>query len=218
MAILSARGSAFDIAATFGTTVTVTAATNAASSVVSVGAGHGAVVGDFFEILTAGSWQNAEGQVFRISNVATNDLTFEGFDTTNTSLFPAAGFVGATVRRIATWATISQVVTIETAGGEQQFTDITSITDQIGKQFPTIRSPVQVNLPVFYDPALTWVATVRAAARPSSIRALRVRGPSGARVLFNGFVSWVDAPKIEGDIWRNVVGFACVNVPVVYAS
>lgn len=218
MAIISARGAAFDIAATYGTTVSVTAATAAASSVVSVGAGHGVTVGDFVEIVTGAGWQRGEGRLFRVSAVATNDLTFEGFDTTNTSLFPAAGFVGGTVRRIATWTTISQVANLELTGGEQQFTDITGIGDLIGKQFPTLRSPVTANLPVFYDPALSWLSTVRAAADAAGIRALRVRGPSGMRLLINGYVGYVDNPTIDGDVLRGVVTFAGVSVPTVYAT
>lgn len=218
MPIISARGAAFDIAATFGTTVTVTAATNVASSVVTVGAGHGATVGDFVEILTGAGWQRAEGRIFRVSVVSTNDLTFEGFDTTNTSLFPAAGFVGATVRRVATWTTISQVQNLELTGGEQQFTDITGIGDLIGKQFPTLRSAVSANLPVFYDPGLSWLSTVRAAADQSAIRALRVRGPSGMRLLINGYVGFVDSPTIEGDVLRGAVNFAGVSIPTVYAT
>jgi hypothetical protein len=218
MAIITARGAAFDIAATFGTTVSVTAATNVANSVVTVGAGHGVVANDFIEILTGAGWQRAEGRVYRVSAVASNDLTVEGLDATNTSLFPAGGFVGGTLRRIATWTTISQVQTIELTGGEQQFTDITGIGDLIGKQFPTLRSPVTANLQVFYDPGLAWLPTVRTAADASAIRALRVRGPSGMRLLINGYVGFVDAPTIEGDVLRGTVTFAGVSVPTVYAT
>ena len=218
MAIITARGAAFDIAATFGTTVSVTAATNVASSVVTVGVGHGFVVGDFAEILTGAGWQRAEGRIFRVSNVATNDITFAGFDTTNTSLYPATGFVGGTVRRIATWTTISQVQTLELTGGEQQFTDITGIGDLVGKQFPTLRSAVSATLPVFYDPSLSWLSTVRAAAEASAVRALRVRGPSGMRLVLNGYVGFVDSPTIDGDVLRGSVSFSGVSVPTVYAS
>ena len=218
MAIITARGAAFDIAATFGTTVSVTAATNVASSVVSVGAGHGFTVGDFAEILTGASWQRAEGRLYRVSNVATNDITFEGFDTTNTSLYPTGGFVGGTVRRIVTWTTISQVQNLELTGGEIQYTDITGIGDLIGKQFPTLRSPLTANLPVFYDPGLAWLSTVRTASEASAVRALRVRGPSGMRLVMNGYVNFLDAPTIEGDVLRGTVSFAGVNVPTVYAS
>jgi hypothetical protein len=218
MAKLSARGAQFDIAATFGTTVTVTAATNVASSVVSVGAGHGAVVGDFFEILTPANWARAERRLFRISNVATNDLTFEGFDTSDTNLFPAAGFVGATVRRVATWTTITDVQDFQITGGEQQFTDVTGIGDLIGQQFPTLRAAVQVTLPVFYDPSNAWVSTIRTAANQTAIRALRVRGPSGLRLVQNGYLGWLDAPTIEGDVLRGSLTIAGINIPTVYAT
>ena len=218
MAIITARGAAFDIAATYGTTTNVVSATNVASSVVTLSSGHGIVVGDFVEIVTGAGWQRAEGRVYRASNVAADVITFEGFDTTNTSLFPATGFAGGTVRRVATWTTISQVQNLELTGGEIQFTDITGIGDLVGKQFPTIRSPITANLPVFYDPGLAWLSTVRSASEASALRVLRVRGPSGMRLVLNGFVSFLDAPTIEGDVLRGTVSFAGVNVPTVYAT
>jgi hypothetical protein len=218
MAILSARGAGFDIAATFGTTTNVVSATNAASAVVTLSSGHGLIVGDFAEIVTGAGWQRAEGRIFRASVVAADVITFEGFDTTNTSLFPAAGFAGGSVRRIVTWTAITQVQNLELTGGEIQYSDITGIGDLIGKQFPTIRSPISANLPIFYDPALAWLATARTASDAQQVRGLRVRGPSGMRLLLNGFVSFLDTPTIEGDVLRGVLTFAGVNVPTVYAS
>lgn len=218
MAKLSARGAQFDIAATFGTTVTVSAATNASSSVVTVGAGHGTIVGDFLEVVTPGNWARTERRIFRASVVATNDITFEGLDTTDTNLFPAAGFVGATVRRIVTWTTLTDVQDFQITGGEQQFTDVTGISDQIGQQFPTIRSAVQVTLPVFYDPSNAWVPVIRAIANANAIRALRVRGPSGMRLVQNGYIGWLDAPTIEGDVLRGSLSVAGINIPTVYAT
>jgi hypothetical protein len=218
MALLSARGAGFDIAATFGTTTNVVSATNVASAVVTLSAGHGLVVGDFVEIISGSGWQRAEGRVFRASVVAADVITFEGFDTTNTSLFPSGGFAGGSVRRIVTWTALSQVQNLELTGGEVQFTDVTGIGDLIGKQFPTIRSPITANLPIFYDPSLAWLATARTASNENQIRALRVRGPSGMRLLINGYVSFLDTPTIEGDVLRGVLSFSSVNVPTVYAS
>jgi len=218
MAILSSRGAACDIATTFGTATNVVSATNVASAVVTLSSGHGIVVGDFVEILAGSGWQRAEGRVFRASAVVGDVITFEGFDTTNTAIFPAAGFAAGSVRRIITFTTMSQVQNIELTGGDQQFTDITGISDLIQKQFPTLRSPVTATLPWFYDPALAWVPVVRAAADAAAVRCLRVRGPSGMRLLINGFVSFVDAPSIDGDVFRGSVTFAGVSIPTIYAS
>ena len=44
---------------------------------------HGVVVGDFVE-LTSG-WDLANGRVFRVSAVATNDITFESINTSSTT-------------------------------------------------------------------------------------------------------------------------------------
>lgn len=217
MAKRTFRGAGFDLATAFGTTTNVTAATNAASSVfTAVAATLGAAVGDYVEILSGG-WPLLIGRVFRISVIATNDHTLEGCDTSDTGQYPALGGVGTQIRRISTWTALSDIQDLQITGGEQQFTDVTGISDVVGQQFPTLKSALSINVPVFYDPSNAWVATVRALAAQKALRALRVRGPDGLRFVQNGYVGWTDTPRIEGDILRNTLTIAGVNLPTVYS-
>ena len=101
MARIIVNGSVPSIAATFRSTATITGISNAAAAVASLGAGHGTVVGDFVEIVSSG-WSRLVGRVFRVSNVATNDVTLEGCDTTSTATFPAGQGAG-TLRAVLTW-------------------------------------------------------------------------------------------------------------------
>ena len=217
MAKRTFRGAGFDLATAFGTTTNVTAATNAASSVfTAVAATLGAAVGDYVEIVSGG-WALLIGRVFRISVIATNDHTLEGCDTSDTGQYPALGGVGTQIRRIATWTALSDIQDFQLSGGEQQFTDVTGISDVIGQQYPTLKSAISVNLPVFYDPSLSWVATVRALAAQKAVRALRIRAVDGLRWVQNGYIGWTDTPRNEGDVARNTLTFAAVNLPTVYS-
>src|SRR5688572_11152068 len=103
MSVVNAAGSVFAIASTYGSTVAITAASNASACVLTA-ASHGASVNDYVEIVSSG-WGRMEKRVFRVSVVASNDITLEGFDTSSTTLFPAGQGTG-TVRRISAWTNL----------------------------------------------------------------------------------------------------------------
>jgi hypothetical protein len=194
MANIIATGAQFAFATTYGAAVNVTAATNAANAVLTLAAGHGTVVGDFVEIASSG-WGRAEGRVFRASVVSTNDVTFEGLDTTDTSLFPAGGAVGSSVRRITAWTSITQVGReIQITGNELETGDATYISDLVRKNVVLFRAPTNVTLPIFFDPSLSGrrahdLQRVRVVLRRTdhpgrhAAHDLRAAGPVGAHHL-----------------------------------
>ena len=165
MGISLTSGTVLAIASTYAAAVNMTAITNAAEAVATLAAGHGVVAGDYLEV-TSG-WGRLSGRIVRAKTVSTNDVTFEGINTTSTTSYPAASGTG-TVRRITGWTNMSQVKGMNPSGGDLQFTDITAVDDVIGKQMPTIRTPVVLNLEVFDDPSLAWYAV--AAAKSESSR------------------------------------------------
>lgn len=216
MSITLATGTQVAIASTYGTASNVTAATNAANCVITVAAGHGIVVGDFLEF-TSG-WDLATNRIFRASAVATNDVTLEGLVTTSTSLYPAGTGTG-TVRRITAWTPISQIQTVGTAGGDQQYADITSISDRIQKQIPTTRSPQEITLTVFDDPALAWYAPVQTASDTSTPSAVRFIFPNNSRLVANGYWSLQKVPTINANAPLTAnISFSSLAEPTRYAS
>lgn len=108
MARTPVNGMVLAIAASFGATKTMSAISNAASAVATLESSHGVVPTDIIQIVTSG-WAKAVGRVVRASAVNTNDITLESFNTANTTDFPAAGGAG-TVREIATWTTVGQIL------------------------------------------------------------------------------------------------------------
>ena len=121
MSITKTTGTQFAIGSTYGTTITVTAISNFNPAVAMFSASHGVIVGDFVE-LTSG-WDLANGRVFRVSAVAVNDVTLEGFNSTDTTKYPVGTGTG-TAREITAWTTLSQVTpAFGVAGGEQNFAD-----------------------------------------------------------------------------------------------
>jgi hypothetical protein len=216
MAITLATGTQVAIASTYGASSNVSAATNAASCVLTVAAAHGIVVGDFVEF-TSG-WDLCTGRIFRVLTVVTNDVTLEGLNTTNTTNFPSGTGIGS-VRRITAWTTISQVQNVATSGGDQQYADITAITDRIQKQMPTTRTPQEITMTVFDDPALSWYAPVQTASDGSIPAAVRFVFPNNSRLVANGYWSLQKVPSINANApLTAALSFSTLAEPTRYAT
>lgn len=216
MSIVKTTGTQFAIGSAFGTQFTVTAITNASPAVATLSAAHGVVPNDIIE-LTSG-WDLANLRIFRVSAVATNDVTLEGFDTTDTAKYPAGAGTG-TGREISTWTSITQVtVDYAVSGGDQNYADTTTIANTNRQQIPTDRNPYTCTLPHFYDSAASWRATVRTAAAAASPYPFRMVFPNSSRLLVSGYWSLRDVPTNTDSTLRDEVVISFINSPTVYAT
>lgn len=216
MSITLATGTIPSIAATYGTVFTITAITNANPAVATLSAAHGVIVGDIIEV-TSG-WDLINLQIFRVSVVATNDVTLEGLNTVSTSNFPVGAGVGSG-REILTWTSLTQIQSIGSSGADLNFADITTITDKTQKQVPTTRSPQQITLTAFYDSTLGWFATVRTASENNAVTGLRIVFPNGSRVLANGYWSLNTTPTINvNQPLTTDIGFSAAATVTAYAT
>jgi hypothetical protein len=216
MSITKTAGTQFAIGSTYGTGFTVTAITNANPAVATLSASHGVIVGDFIE-LTSG-WDLANGRIFRISAVATNDVTLEGFNTSDTAKYPAGTGTG-TGREITAWTTLSQISPdFGVAGGEQNFADTTFVSNLIRTQIPTDRNPITCTLPVFYDPTLAWFATVRTAADAASPYAFRMIFPNNSRLVVGAYWSLRGVPTNQDGTLRDAIDLSFIGQPTVYST
>lgn len=216
MAITLATGTQVAIASTYGAASNVSAASNAAACVITVAAAHGIIVGDFIEF-TSG-WDLATGRIFRVSAVATNDVTLEGLNTTSVTNYPAGSGTGS-VRRITAWTQITQIQGIATSGGDQEFTDTTTIADRIRKQMPTTRSAQEITLTVFHDPSLGWNTPVQAASDSATNAAIRFIMSNNSRMVANGTWSMQDVPSINANAPLTAqITFSSSAKPTTYAT
>lgn len=216
MSVTKTTGTQFAIGSTYGATKACSAITNANPAVATLEASHGVIVGDFIE-LTSG-WDLANGRLFRVSAVASNDVTLEGLNTLDTTKYPAGTGVG-TVREVTAWTTLSQITpAFSVSGGDQNFADTTFVTNQVRTQIPTDRNPVTVTLPFFFDPTLPWFATVRSASEAASPYAFRMVFPNGSRMVVGAYWSLRGVPTSEDSTLRDVIDLAFVGAPTVYAT
>lgn len=216
MAITLATGTQPAIASTYGASVAMSAITNAAEAVATLDGAHSVVVGDYLEV-TSG-WDRLNSRIVRAKAVATNDVTFEGINTVSTTTFPAGTGTGS-IRRITAWTTITQVTAgISVSGGDQQFASVTTLTDTTEKQIPTVRSAVQVTLPVYDDPSLAWYSPVRTASETATATAVRMSFPNGSKLVANAYWSLQQVPTIEDSTLRSKIDLSFTSDPTRYAT
>lgn len=184
----------FSIAKTYGTSVSMTALSNAAEAVATLAAGHSVIVGDWLE-LTSG-WGLLNGKIVRVKAVATNDVTLEGINTSSTAKFPAGTGTGS-IRRITAWDQLSQIKNVSTSGGDQQFADATSLDDDVEVKIPTIKSARSMTLEFFDDPSLAWYATVAAASDAVVPTAVLIQPPNGSKTVANAYWGLMKEPNIQ---------------------
>jgi len=216
MAIVKTTGTQFSIGSTYGTQFTISAISNANPAVATLSASHGVIVGDYIEI-TSG-WDLANLRIFRASAVSTNDVTLEGFDTSDTTKYPAASGTG-TGREISAWTQITQVTSeYSVSGGDQNFADTTTIANLIRQQIPTDRNPFVCTLPHFYDSTASWRTTARAATNAATPYSFRMVFPNNSRLVVSGYWSLRDVPTNTDSTLRDEVTISFIGTPTVYAT
>ncbi|MFO1268551.1 MAG: phage tail tube protein [Rubrivivax sp.] len=216
MAKIKAVGLTLAIASAYATSLPFTAASNAAETVLSMASTTGLAAGDYVEVTSA--WSLLDQRVARVKSVvAGTSITLELIDTSDTSKFSGSGAGG--VRKISTWTQITQLTSnLQTSGGEQQFADVTEISDLTQRQIPTTRSAVTMTAPVYFDPALSWVATVRSAADSGAAKGMLMVYPGGSRTVGNAYWGLREIPTIEDSTLRGEVTLSFASLPVVYPT
>ena len=194
MAISLPNGAIVAIASGYGATATLSAISNASTAIGTLSAAHGIIVGDFFEV-TSG-WSRLTDKVVRASSVSVNDVGFEGQDTTLTTIYPAGSGAGS-IREITGWTQLSQILSSSSNGGEQQFLEYQLLEADAQKKIPTFKSAAGISFSVADDPLLAGYILASAANDDRLPRAVRITLPSGARILYNAYISLNKTPSLS---------------------
>lgn len=216
MAITLTTGVAMAIAKTYGSSVNITAITNATEAVATLSVGHSVVVGDYLEVNSG--WGLLDKRLVRVKTVSTNDVTLEGINTSDTTKYPVGAGTG-TVRRVTAWSPLSQLKSISASGGDMQFADVTALDDVVAKQIPTIRSAVSMNVDVFDDPTLTWYADVSAATDARAPYGVRMSFANGSKLVANAYWSLQKVPSLnQNEAMTTQITLSYAAEPVRYST
>lgn len=191
MSVQIPNGAIFAIASGYGSPVTITALSNASAAVAT--ATNTFSVGDFVEV-TSG-WSRLTNKVVRLSAASGTSVTFEGIDTTNTTIYPAGSGTG-TMRKITGYTQVAQVLTTATSGGEQQFLTYQFLESDAQKQLPTFKTPQSLTLSIADDATQPGFILMGTANDDRLQRAIKVTLPSGGILSYNGYVSLNRTPTL----------------------
>lgn len=208
------NGSVLSIAASYATSINVTAASNAVNTVLS--AANTLVAGDFIEV-TSG-WNGLNGRVFRVLSATGTTITLDGLDadTTNTTLYPNGSGLGS-VRKINTFTQVQQVTEFSTSGGDLQYATFDYLEETFQRQIPTVNSPQSIAMKIGDDVTLPGFIALRAVARTRAVTAMRLTLPNGNIVLYNAIFGMNETPDVtKNQIATITVGAALQGKPVRY--
>ena len=216
MAFTLVSGTTVSIATGYGSPVAMSAITNAAEAVATLAASHGVTAGDLLEV-TSG-WPKLTGRVVRAKTVTGDNVTLELVDTTSVSQYPAGAGIG-TVRRITGVQPITQLsADITTGGGEQNFSTLRLLSQEDELEIPTTRTAVSNTLPVFFDPSLPWVPTVRTARDSKTPVAVVFVYPNNARTVGNAYWGMRETPGVTDGVLTTEITLRYSAQPITYST
>jgi hypothetical protein len=216
MSVSLPNGAIVEIAASYGDSKAMSAITNANPGVATLAASHGIIVGDYMEMISG--WSRLTNKIVRASVVATNDVSLEGQDTSLTSIYPAAGGAGS-IREILSWTQLAQVLSSSSSGGEQQFKDYQFLESDSQRRIPTTKNAAGLSFSIADDNTLAGYLLASAANDDRLPRAVRITLPSGAKLLYNCYISLNKTPSLTvNDIMACEVTMSMLAEPVRYAT
>lgn len=209
MAVSLPDGTIFSIATKTAAAVVMSALTNAAEAVATVSG----VASDDVVIVQSG-WSKINDRVAKIGS--TNKLS--NFDTTDTDLYPSGSGAGSLIK-VSDWVQISQVLSSESSGGEQQFTTYSFLEDDFERQIPTRNSPTTLTLNIADDQTLAGYKAVEKAAESRKSFVVKARLPSGAEIYYHAYISLNQTPSMtKGEVMAVTATISLVSRPTRYAK
>lgn len=193
MTVRVPNGSLVAIESGSGAAVNITGITNANPAVVTTSAAHGLVTGDFVEIVSG--WSRLTNKIVRVTMLTSTTFSIDGLDTTLTTIYPAGSGTG-TVAKVTGFTQLSQITTVNTSGGEQQFLTYQLLEADAQKQIPTFKTPFQVTMTVADDPTLPGFILAGVANDDRLPRAVKITLPDGSLILYNAYISLNRTPSL----------------------
>ncbi len=188
------NGTVFSVSTALGTALNLSAISNAdpAEATTTVPPADGTI-----GVLSSG-WPGLNQRVARSANSASTTFDLEGFDTTDTTKYPAGAGTG-TFTPVSTWVALSQVTGIEKSGGDQQFYQwqYAEDTSNQQQQRPTFKNAKSLKLTLDFDDSLAWYDALKSADEATDPVVLRAVLPNGKTLYYYVYPSFDADPSMN---------------------
>ncbi|MBB6579591.1 hypothetical protein HNP33_003705 [Comamonas odontotermitis] len=196
MAYAVSTGTRFAISSAYGAAIPVSAISNGNPAVITA-TGH--ALAQYAPFILKTGWEDLNDAVLRVGTAATNSITLEDEDTTDTVVFPPGSSAGSVVP-ITGWTELQQVTSISPSGGEQQYAEISPLSQKYGVKIPTTRSAMSWELEFGWDPTLNGYKEALKASRANKLVAIRMALPSGGSISYGyGYISVQETPVVASN-------------------
>lgn len=201
------------VAATYGADLTLTAVSKSATPAVSY-TGTDPVDGDIVVFSVSTGMVELDGMAVRITGVngVGDTFTIEGVDTTNFDTFTAG-----TAKKVATWDTAGDAVSIEFSDTEPDKIDTTRLADLRKKYVWGRENSSDVTLKCILVPDSDALATVKTQERARGNIAVLLTTRSGEQIVFNGTPT-VSPPVTENNLLMHNWRFSLQAPELVYPA
>jgi len=175
--------------------IVFTAASNATECELTVASAAGILPGDVVQV--SSGWLKLDNMVLRVKSVTGTKIVLEAFETTDTKKFPAGTGAG-TLRKIDSWITMPQVMTLSTEGGDQQTISVQFLEDDKARTIPTFKNAVVQVYTFAHDPQLAIYKRLIDLDDSSDTTAVWFHNPRGkADRYYSAKVSFQRVPRTE---------------------
>jgi hypothetical protein len=192
MAYKVPEGSSFSFSSTFAATTPLTAVSNASPAVVT-SVGHGYVDGDL--VMIQSGWEDIQDSVVKVNQTTADAWEMVDINTSSTTLFsPGAGT--GTASKISGWVTIPQVLTISTAGGDPEYTDVHPLSKRQAFSIPVGFNAAKIELTLGHDASNANYKTMLGLSRAGTKVAFRMLLSGGEQSLGYGYIAVAEVPNL----------------------
>lgn len=205
-----------DIETARAAAVTITAISKANPAVVSYTTGVDPVNGAFVLLEDVTGMTQVNQRLFRVAGAdgVANTFQLEGLDSTAFDTFIAGTFAVVTLG-----VSMTTAQDVGSSGGEFEFADLTTIHDGERKRAPTVSSPFSLTLGCLFKPEDAAHLELDKANTNKAQRAVRIRWPSGRRMLFQAYVGASGIPTGSAqDVVKTNVSFEGQGKRTIYAT
>jgi len=203
MANVRGRNVRVEIAATYGSDVTVTAVTLASPGVATATA-HGLAndtVGYFYNVV---GMAQLEKQACRVKNQTTNTFELQGLNTTGYSAYTSGKF-----KPVATWSTLSEATSYSIGGGASDKLDVTTLLDIVRKEEQGLLPTQNVSMNVIaQDTPSAAMLLLESAVQTQGLVVVRITLGNGAVRVFTGESSTPGEDVNVGAVGTGAIDFA----------
>lgn len=204
-----------DVQTGLGAAIALVSISKAATGVAKYSGAVDPNVGDIILMAAQGMYQ-VDKRLFRIANVNPAAKTFE-LENEDTSTYDS--LVAGSFQVVTFGASFATVQSVNVSGGDPEFADVTTIHDNVRKRVPTIVSPLSFGMDNIFDLADPGFVECNKAYKAKSMRAVRLRFGTGAKMLLLGYVAAAGVPTGQAQgVVQTKVSIEAQNMPTVYPN